>query len=567
MVRKLAPPFIISVVLLYGIYIISQVPSLSTTAQANTNISLCVNPGGTGGCYSKIQDAIDSAVGGEVIQVAAGTYAEHIIIKENVSIYGEGWGNTIINGNYSAPTATVTIPPGISASTIISGVQITGGGPGNITEDVSGGGIAMWYSSPRIINTWVFSCTAKYGGGVYVNHGSPTFENVPAWENEAYRGGGYYLVSTDVTITGDPFVGTNGTVLFNSAADDGGGFYISDSSLSMIGLRILSNEAQRGGGVYIINNSKLTSLLGNHFMLNKAIAQSGGGGVYTYQTTNLEIILNIFEANNSDYMDGGGGAIFNQSNGLVGSNWFIGNTSSTGGGGVSVLGPTTGPKIQSNWFENNEGGAGGGIYIAYQAAPAIDANTIVSNTAGIGGGIYLWDSGEAVITNNIIVRNSKPSGPGGVGSGVAIITSPGQLINNTIADNHEDGVYFSEAEGMVIVNNIISGNTYFGITEGLDDPTVDYMIDYNDLFGNSNPYSSGMTGGANDMTLNPMYVGTGNAFEYYHIQKSSPVSTTGSIIWAPGLDIDGDFRLLGGSVSTGADEVHLFGIFLPVIMK
>jgi hypothetical protein len=120
---------------------------------------------------------------------------------------------------------------------------------------------------------------------------------------------------------------------------------------------------------------------------------------------------------------------------------------------------------------------------------------------------------------------------------------------------------------MAIVNNIISGNTFYGIDEAYGTATVDYTIDYNDLFGNSNPHSSGVTGGSNDMAVNPLFVGSGDWFQHYHIQDSSPVSTTGSITWAPGLDIDGDLRLLGGSVSMGADEIRLFGVFLPLMLK
>jgi len=566
MIRRIFYPLVYALSLLVVLCVLFGNPSSIQVVHAGTTNSLCVNPGGTGGCYAVIQEAINATVDGDEILVAAGTYPEHLTIDHNVSIYGEGWENTIIHGNYSEPTPTLSIS-GVSASTIISGVQITGGGPGNITEEVRGGGIAIWYSSPKIINTWVNNCTAKYGGGIYVNGGSPVFENVPVWENQAFRGGGFYLLSTDVTISGDPFEGTNGTVLSNLASSDGGGFYVSDSSISMTGLRIYLNEGHQGGGMYIKNGIKLTSLWANHIFKNTAHGNSGGGGINTYQSNNLELVLNIIEENNSDISEGGGGANFNLSHGLVQSNLFINNTSAQGGGGASIVGNSEGPTIQGNWFENNAGGAGGGVYIGNQAAPEINANVIVSNTAGIGGGIYMWLSGESRITNNIIARNTKPAGPGGIGSGVAVIASPGVLINNTIADNHEKGIYFSEAEGTVIVNNIISGNTSYGIFEDPGSSTSDYTVDYNDVFGNSNPYSGGVIAGPNNISLDPLFIGSGDWFVYYHLQEGSPVSTTGSTSWAPGYDIDGDLRHLGGSVSMGADEIHLFGIFLPLLGK
>src|SRR6185503_2740403 len=42
--------------------------------------TLCVNPGGTGGCTATIQAAVDAAAKGDVIDVAAGTYVETVQI-------------------------------------------------------------------------------------------------------------------------------------------------------------------------------------------------------------------------------------------------------------------------------------------------------------------------------------------------------------------------------------------------------------------------------------------------------------------------------------------------------
>ncbi|MBV8073448.1 MAG: right-handed parallel beta-helix repeat-containing protein [Acidobacteriaceae bacterium] len=59
--------------------------------------TLCVNPGGTGGCFSKIQQAVNAAGPNDTIKVAPGTYKEAVTISTPLSLVGAGRDNTIIN--------------------------------------------------------------------------------------------------------------------------------------------------------------------------------------------------------------------------------------------------------------------------------------------------------------------------------------------------------------------------------------------------------------------------------------------------------------------------------------
>jgi parallel beta-helix repeat protein len=238
----------------------------------------------------------------------------------------------------------------------------------------------------------------------------------------------------------------------------------------------------------------------------------------------------------------------------------------SGGGGASTITNNSSDLIiRDNRFEYNSSGQGGALNIDSGAAPLIDANTIISNTASFGGGIFLYNAGSATITNNIIARNN-----GGYGGGVVCNGSPAKIINNTIDDNIGDGVFFSDADGIAVVNNIISGNSEYGIESYYDPPTSIYTTNYNDVFNNTSANYSGLAAGSNDLSLDPKFEGaSSDLFDYYHIQKSSPVSTTGSTAWAPLRDIDYEWRNLFGTVSMGADEV-LDGVivtYLPLIFK
>jgi parallel beta-helix repeat protein len=57
----------------------------------------CVNPGGTGGCYARIQAAVNAAPAGSSISVAPGTYKEDVSITKAITLQGAGSATTIID--------------------------------------------------------------------------------------------------------------------------------------------------------------------------------------------------------------------------------------------------------------------------------------------------------------------------------------------------------------------------------------------------------------------------------------------------------------------------------------
>ena len=61
--------------------------------------TLCVNQGGTSGCYAKISDAVAAAASHDTINVAHGTYAEDVQIGKPLSLIGQNSHNTIIDAS------------------------------------------------------------------------------------------------------------------------------------------------------------------------------------------------------------------------------------------------------------------------------------------------------------------------------------------------------------------------------------------------------------------------------------------------------------------------------------
>jgi parallel beta-helix repeat protein len=166
-------------------------------------------------------------------------------------------------------------------------------------------------------------------------------------------------------------------------------------------------------------------------------------------------------------------------------------------------------------------------------------------------------------TNNIVARNVvSPINP----SALNIYGTAARVANNTIADNPGPGpaVYFHTSNGIVIANNIISGNG-MGIycAEGT---TPIYTADYNDVYNNSGGNYYNVSPGSHDLSVNPGFIGSGNMLAYYHLQLISPVSKTGSLAYAPPFDIDGELRM-NCFISMGADQIGCKHLYLPLIMR
>jgi hypothetical protein len=105
-------------------------------------VSVCVNPGGMGGCLASIQQAVDTVVPRGRVDVAAGTYGESVTIPPGaaIQIYGAGAALTIIDGIDGDPVLRVIgdrFTPG-GASVAISDVSLIGGAQGVLVSQDRG---------------------------------------------------------------------------------------------------------------------------------------------------------------------------------------------------------------------------------------------------------------------------------------------------------------------------------------------------------------------------------------------------------------------------------------------
>ncbi|SHI60937.1 parallel beta-helix repeat (two copies) [Desulfatibacillum alkenivorans DSM 16219] len=179
-------------------------------------------------------------------------------------------------------------------------------------------------------------------------------------------------------------------------------------------------------------------------------------------------------------------------------------------------------------------------------------------------GVNITGSSYYDLTNNLIYGN--------LNWGVYLHSTVGmkagspleaELLNNTIADNYQGGIY-AYSSSVYAYYNIVADNT----GNGVYDDVADFYWDYNLVYGNGVNYTD-VTPGANDVNEDPLFVDTGNLAVLdndYHLQNGSPAmdmipnAAPGSEPppAAPGEDLDENIRPQfnpGGDYDAGCYEM------------
>lgn len=460
--------------------------------------TLCVVPPGepTGpfaacaAVFTQIQDAVDTAVGGEEIWVAAGVYTDiHTVPPydwtEQIVLVTK---TLTIRGGYVAP---FTQPPDFAANptvldaqgqarvlflfspdVIIEGLHITGGeeddgsvtiGGGatlnqNVIHHNAGFGVFIYQESSANLNqntihdngsigvVMVRSQVALTGNVVMSNTGVLT-----ATQSEAGYAGGLYAYEAVLTMTANVISHNVGAVAASGGSVYGGGVYIQDSEITLISNTIAGNVALGtgnsahpssvgyGGGIAILNSQGTLShnlVRGNQAVAHEA-GYGNGGGLFIGGASSLTLTGNTIEANIACAGECGTGY----------------------GGGVHLdygRSPVTAVvTLHDNLIQNNVAntsgtmGFGGGLFVYGNSHDSLSIvhltdNEILSNTGiisgpvGAGGGLFLAED-ESIITlsGNRIMNNSAAvtATAFGVGGGLYVRADLQQFYNNRIMHN------------------------------------------------------------------------------------------------------------------------------------
>jgi hypothetical protein len=344
---------------------------------------------GTGNCLSwanacTLQTALTSAVSGDEIWAAAGTYkpttnptnrTATFHLKNGLALYGGFAGTetardqrnpavnvTVLSGdidNNDSQTPIIThlttvtgnttnsyhVVIGATGATLI-GFTITAGNANGSYPDNDGGGMFNDYqSSPTLTNVTFSGNSAQFGGGMYNYSNSPTLTNVTFSGNSAHSGGGMYNYSNSPTLTNVTFNG-------NSATSEGGGMSNNyQSSPTLTNVTFSDNSAGAGGGM---SNSESNPPLTN-VTFNGNSAQLGGG-MYNYN--NSPTLTNVTFSDNSATIYGGGMDNNFSSSPTIHNTIFWGNTATSDG--AQIYNDASSPVVNDSIVQ---GGYAGGTNI------------------------------------------------------------------------------------------------------------------------------------------------------------------------------------------------------------
>ena len=156
------------------------------------------------------------------------------------------------------------------------------------------------------------------GGGIFIYRSSLLIQaNMTVSSNQAELGGGIYAESAAITITSSQTSSFHSLILENNTAMDGGGFYFSanahiyvyhlDLRSHDITVRLISNCAQRGGAIYVNDETNRGMCNGNHSNPGQVVSSECFFQVVDLyrQSGSLGIIFESNDASSGSVMFGG----------------------------------------------------------------------------------------------------------------------------------------------------------------------------------------------------------------------------------------------------------------------
>ncbi len=587
---------------IFSLSLWSYAPNITATIQAapNTDIFVDVNGGSdTSSCGTQsqpcnsIQYAINKAVSGQTIRVAAGTYTYkaaadtcHNVINTTAVVCIRNKELTIIGGytsnNWSTPdyNANLTIIDGLNskrgiilqhgigqppATLVMEGFTVQNGraqgaSSGSQEEIFAFGGGVRADRSTLILRHMIFKNNRAVGGNTNINYGGSG-----AGGAIAVRSGLSGSRLEHVTFTGNQAIGGSG--LQRGGFGIGGGVFLFDSVVHAEHITATNNLARGGssngsgidagenadaqGGAIAVQISSVAEFRDITVTSNQAVGgdaangQGGGsfGGGLFAEEANLTITGALFQSNVAE--------------GGIGRNESSGGSIAVGGGISTHQSYTFLDRVS---VVNNRASGGNG--------------TVIDGSGNGGGGSFIRVSGSSTITiinslfaDNLAEMGTGPgSSPGGGGGGLYLRGTAATVKHVTFARNklgsspmQGNGILLlnaaaATASTATFANSIIAQHTEYSNAFAVHVQPGNTVTLQTGLFdgNNNNTGGGGAVNGLGTMISGQArFVSPSEPNYDYHIQSNSAAKDT-AVNSQTTLDFDGDSR--DNNPDIGADE-------------
>ncbi len=291
---------------------------------------------------ASVQQAVDQAVDGDAILIAAGTYTQTItqtvgadLLTQNIFVDK----SVTIRGGYDAADLFSSQQP-ITNAVYLDGqlahrvIYVTPG----VTVTVAN----LFVQNGRADDKTGTSIE-DYGGGIYNAGANLTLAGVWLRQNGANFGGGLYHAGGDLDVYSTAVADNNNDPLTLSDLGEGAGMYIA------------------GGTAVLENNSFVFNRANEVSSLRTTASRSGNGGALYLASGDVILLNNIFSQNQGT----AGGAVFISNTVTLTNNYnlYFGNSSDLSGGSKGGNSLNVDPNFQ------------GSLYLLDPTSPAIDVGT------------------------------------------------------------------------------------------------------------------------------------------------------------------------------------------------
>jgi hypothetical protein len=442
------------------------------------------------GTYATVQEAVQNAPDGAVIEIAPGTYPEQVSfdgLTRSLTVRGTGADPSQVvleGGGTRRPVVRVV---DITGSLMLENLTIRGGHGG----DYLPGGLLLANSRLLMTNVVVEDNTSALdAAGAMMMNATGLFQGCVFRRNRSDHIGGAILMVSDVTVVfeGCEF-SDNESGLTDPVNGYGGAMVVHDSSPTFLGCTFRDNLARYAAGAIAMTSSydRPTSLMtlrdclisGNQAVRGDAGQPGAEGGGIHIEDNSHAVMERCVVRQNSAHRGGGLNnfrARWDVTDSIIEDNVVTGGDIGAGtGGGIFAATVNGAPPLRDGPTVNltrtvvrrNSAYWGGGIFITgdfgtsqNRGTLTLDGAVVTDNEASdAGGGIYAART-TLTATGSVLSRNTSLGAYGGglLAGGSTLAT----LQDTTIADNETadqgGGIYIDQGgalhlQGVRLIDN------------------------------------------------------------------------------------------------------------------